>query len=551
MPSCTQFPAPRRGAPRLLAGALLALALQGCRSPEDHRAEADEQVYAILAQRRAELGVEGAFTIDPPPGSLRQRIEEARVGGGALQIEPLGLMECLDIAAENSREYQSRRERLYLAALDLTLERYRFQVQTTGELSALVSGFDDEAQTADLGGGLTVQKLLGSGAFIVGDIGLGFLRTISAGDDWDGGSTLSLSITQPLLRGFGADIVKEPLTQAERDVLYEVRDYERFRRTFAFDVASQVFRIAQQVDTLRNEQSNYESLVRLRERNEAFAEAGQMLELDVDQAEQDELRARTRLVSTEAALEGLYDDFKLTLGLPVESELRIRDEDLENLFGLSVPANELDAEQAIALALERRLDHLTVRDEVEDAARGLAIAEDDLRAALDFSGDIVFASDNDQPWDINWRESVWDASLNLDLPIDRLEERNAYRRAIIGFDAAKRAEQSSRDSVTADIRDALRELTSAREQQEIEANAVVLAERRVENASLNLEAGRTDTRDLLESQEDLVQAQNSAVRARVDFALALLALYRDMELLRVDADGVRVDTEPLQQRDEP
>ena len=56
--------------------------------------------------------------------------------------------------------------------------------------------------------------------FLVGDIGFDFTRDVLRSDAWDAVSRLSLGITQPLLRGFGEKVVREPLTQAERDVLY-------------------------------------------------------------------------------------------------------------------------------------------------------------------------------------------------------------------------------------------------------------------------------------------------------------------------------------------
>ena len=42
-------------------------------------------------------------------------------------------------------------------------------------------------------------------------------------------STLSLDVIQPLLRGAGWAVTLEPLTQAERNLLYAVRDFARFR----------------------------------------------------------------------------------------------------------------------------------------------------------------------------------------------------------------------------------------------------------------------------------------------------------------------------------
>ena len=63
----------------------------------------------------------------------------------------------------------------------------------------------------------------------------------------------------------------------------------------------------------------------------------------------------------------------------------------------------------------------------------------------------------------------------------------------------------------------------------------------IEKARLKLEAGRADTRDLLEAQRDLLDAQNSATSALVEYTLGRLALYRDLELLRVDEQGLHAD----------
>jgi hypothetical protein len=74
---------------------------------------------------------------------------------------------------------------------------------------------------------------------------------------------------------------------------------------------------------------------------------------------------------------------------------------------------------------------------------------------------------------------------------------------------------------------------------------VTLAERRIESTRLNQQAGRAETRDILEAQEALRQANNALISARVDYHLARLSLWRDMELLRVDENGVRPDPELL------
>src|SRR5262249_23787034 len=51
-------------------------------------------------------------------------------------------------------------------------------------------------------------------------------------------STLSLDVIQPFLRGGGWAVTLEPLTQAERNLLYAIRDFAKFRQEFFVFIAS-------------------------------------------------------------------------------------------------------------------------------------------------------------------------------------------------------------------------------------------------------------------------------------------------------------------------
>jgi outer membrane protein TolC len=498
---------------------------------------ADTEVYGILARRRAELGSDTRpFSIEPPPDSLRQRIlrQELDVVG------PLRLEDCLAIAAENSREYQDRREALYLAALDLTLERYGFAVQYGAGANALLVGNGEEATDFTTGADLGLSKMLGTGALIVGSIGARLFRNLASADGFDAVTDLGLSITQPLLAGSSRRIVLEPLTQAERDVIYAVRDYEIFRRDFAVDVADRLYQLLQQADQLKNEEANFQSLVNLRERNEAMAEAGRLTDVQVDQARQDELSSRNRLIVAQQRLAATLDGFKIFLGLPIETEVEIDPGELERLVEAGVEEQGVGEVDVEALALEGRLDFQTACDQRDDAERRLAVAADDLRAVLNLAGAANWSSAEGRPLDFAQEDLAWTVGLELDLPIDRFVERNRYRSALIDLRAAERAVEELGDNIRVAVRDDLRELETTIESYQIQLNAVTLAERRVESATLNLEAGRVSTRDLLEAQDDLLTAQNAATGALIDFYLARLALYRDLELLEVGDEGILI-----------
>jgi outer membrane protein TolC len=149
-------------------------------------------------------------------------------------------------------------------------------------------------------------------------------------------------------------------------------------------------------------------------------------------------------------------------------------------------------------------------------------------------------SQGQNPLDYSGSDLDWSLGLDVDSTLDRRAERNSYRSSIIALRAAERAAMDLADSIRVSIRDALRQENTRRQAFEIQSEAVTLSLRRVDSSRLNLEAGNAQTRDLLESQAALVQAQNARTSALVDYRLAQLALLRDTDLLALDQDGFAI-----------
>ena len=523
---------------RLLA-VLLCCAFLGpaCKSSSEWRADADRDAYELVRSRREKLGLsDGAFTIEPSTDSLRQKL----LAGEARMEAPLSLAEVLDIAAENSRDYQRQRERLYTAALDLTLERWRFAIQKGGTLSALVEGSGDTAEQATGDAGFSLSRLLGSGATLVGNIGLNLTRSLISSDGWHPQSDLGLHFRQPLLAGFGERIVKEPLTQAERDLVYQVRAFERFRRTFAFDVASRFYRLLQIEDTVKNQENDVKNLETLSERNRALAEAGRLSDIELGQARQNELRSRNDLLSARQRLEDSRDSFKLFLGLPMQTDLPLDPNALAELQQDKDARIDFDEAAATRLALASRLDHQTVLDRVDDSDRGVLVAEDALQGILTLTADAALSSTDGKPLHFNANTTQWSVGAEFSLPFERLPQRNAYRKAIIAREEARRAGVESADQIPSELRGDLRSAANRRDSYVIQESAVELAQKRIESTRLKLDAGRADTRDLLEAQDALLQAQNASTSALIEYTLSRLNLFLDMELLTIGPSGIEL-----------
>jgi len=526
------------------AALLASLSVCGCWSPSANRAEADTQVYGILEDAAAQVtGQKKRMTVERPVDTLRQRLLIAR------QPVQLTLAQALDVAAENSRDFQRQKEQLYLTALNLTRNRHDFALIFGGGGSAGVSGEADDTAGVTLGDDLSAAVNTTAGTRVVVSFINTFLRSVVSGGGFDGSSILNLTLTQPLLRGAGSRIVREPLTQAERDVVYSMRDFERFRAEFAVRVVSDYWAVIAQIADLRNVEANYQSLLQSREQIEELYRAGRRTVTDLGRARQSEYNADAQRVAAKNRLQTSLDRFKLTLGLPVTALVDLDAAELDQVTARGVEAVALTEDLAVELALQRRFDHRTAVDEVEDAGRRIFVAEDALRMSLDFTAALNVPSESGKGLNLDWSRVNWAAGFELDLALDKLVERNAYRSALIAFDLAVRNRELSEDQIAADVRSSLRNIQSAMDSYRIQSVAVELAAQRVEATTDLYAAGRVQALEKLDAQDALLQAQLDLTAATVDYAIARLQLMNDLEAVALESHGLRFDpTLPLPQQ---
>ncbi len=518
-------------------------------SAEAYRHEADAEVYDILAAKRSlALGRDAEnvpFRVEEKENRLRKQLE-ARIAKGETPKVTITLAEALEIAAENSRDFQDQKERLFNAALGLTGQRNRYATIFRGTSDATVNGTGDDTAGGSVRSSLTASKILASGANILGSFVNSFFRVFTTGGGWNTSSLLNLSITQPLLRGFGSEVTLEPLTQAERDAVYAIRNYERFRRTFCVQIVSTYLNVLEQENAMQNNEANYRSLQENERRTAKTAEGGRLPKFQVDQATQQALAAQDRLIGAQTRLATLLDRFKITLGLPTDIELTLQADALEQLRALGVSAVALDESKAVQLALQNRLDLRNAHEQVVDAERMTRVAADALRLGLDLSaGANVANKDPKKAARLDWKRIEWQAGLALDLPLNRVNERNAYRRSLIALAAERRRLSLLEDSVKQAVRDALRAVQAANRSYAIQQNAVNLATERVKSTTMLIDAGRASTRDYLEAEQSLLQSQNALTNALVDYVINKLGLLRDLELLSVGSTGLSLDMSTL------
>jgi len=540
--------------------------LAGCATDTSkYKTEADEKVYGIIEQKWA----------DDFGSQTNYRISDTVAGPNDIQIERtvpasgvLTLPQAVAMATAHNRQYQLEKELLYITALDLRLARHDFEPWF---FSGGREGYGKEGNSEGIGGeaDFGFQRLLANGGRIGAKVGIAWFRVITG--DIRGGlaSILSATVTQPLLRGSNRKVVQENLTQAERNTLYRIRLFNRFRKTFVVEVITQYYWVMQFYDAVKNAENNYNTLVDVYSKVQKLADAGRLSRLELDRIRQEKFQAKDTLVRAEKEYKQALDEFKFwQLSLPANVEFQLDVNELEVLRSIELSKPEFSEAEAVEAALVARLEIANSSDAIADAERKILVAADGFRGELNLYVSVdatslsrsselpgVGALDDDftadrgrlnplrRLRDNNPLRSFRDQSeigIDWELPLDRVAEQNIYRKALIALDRRKREYEEMADWVTLGVRQAYRDLTEAAERHRIQLESLELAQERFDKALLLVQYGRASSRRVLNAQNDLFDAQNAATEALVGHAIATLNFYRDTGILQVRPDGMWV-----------
>ena len=514
------------------------LVLTGCEADLAQTVEdTDAAVYEVVDNTWDEsYGSQNNYIIDSGDPN------HARYGVDAAVLDRLTLAAAVTIATAQNRGYKTEKENLYLTALEQTDIRHLYEpIPFAGGDGGYRK--DGSNEGAGAFGGAGFEQLLATGAQIGTDISFGWVDILS-GDFRSGFSTVATAvITQPLLRGAGRKIALENLTQAQHNTLYQIRTFNRFRKEFVTTVMTNYYRLVQLNDQRINARDYYFALADMHKKLQKRTAVGKLPRHELEQADQDRLEAMSDFVQAQKDYDNALDTFKMRLAIVPSTPVHL---DMNELAALhkSVSADDvaISLQQAIEIALNQRLDLANAADTVLDADRKVDVAADAIRAELNLvgyanpqsNGKTVFGA---EPGELERTRERYELSLQLDLPFDRLFEKNAYRRAMITLMQQQRLHQQMTDTVVLEVQTSHRRMTEALQRYQIEQDRCRLAEKRTANTLLLLQYSRANTRDALDAREDYLDAKNAATEAMVDYAVATLKFFRDTEIMKIKPDG--------------
>ena len=334
-------------------------------------------------------------------------------------------------------------------------------------------------------------------------------KPVAGQDDTSG--TATLSVSQPLLKGFGVSVDTAPIRLAQ---LTDKVNMLAFREAVAGVAVSTIHAWRGLVRAQRQHAIDASSLTWARrqlEVNRTLIETGRM-------AARELLQSRAHVANRELALVESRNrvtaaNFQLIDILDIDSATEVRP--------LETPTARRSAfslEEAIDVALRHSPARARARLDREIAAIDLEVADD--RTFWDLSLDVEASQSRGRAG----VATDYGARVRLTIPLGDRSSELELMRARVDAEQAEQSLAEVQQALDIAVRQAVHDVEVGRRRIELASEASALAEENLEIERIKLEQGLSSIFQLGRFEEDLVRAQNAELDARIDHENSLTDL---------------------------
>lgn len=491
----------------------------------------DRDVAARLRRLLGQVNVDRQLLGDP-----ERMAAEMMASSEVEPVQTITLEQAWRISQRTGREYLTAQEDYLLSAISLLQERHLWGPRLFNDTTVQVSDRLDDGDTdpaLNVINTLRATQRLPSGGELEARWLINatdYLRDQST-NDYRQSSELVLAGNIPLLRGAGS-IAREDLIQAERDLVYQSRTFERFRRSYLVDIATDYFSLLQTRASIANQLRQLQSLRQFNTATQARVDAGRLQAFQTAITQNQVANAEVSLSELVEQYVLTLDRFKVRLGLPIDAPIDIA----SDLPVLKEP--DADPDEAAKTALKLRLDLQNSADRLLDSRRGIDVAKDGLLPDLDISGEVGVPTDpnnNSAGLNLSADDTRYRVGATLSAPLDREQERLAVRAAQIRYERAQRDHSRLQDETVLSARRSARAVDRARFQLRIAEQQVDINRRRLRAQKLN--EAEVQPQEIVDTENELLRAENARDAAQTALRTAILQYLLETDQLRVARDG--------------
>jgi len=364
-------------------------------------------------------------------------------------------------------------------------------------------------------------------------------------------SSLGLSFEQPLLKGAGSDVATVSLLFAERA---EERNLLNLQSTLMNTITSVIQTYRAFLLSQRELEILEASLERSRkhfEKTKTLIEVGREPRMNIVYAEVDLANQELSFRNNKRSL----DESRLALLKILNLDKNMQIQPTESLDNLTVKPANLEIERLKTIAFSKKPSYLSEKIGLENAKTRLMLAKNAQLWNLNFSAD-YHISGNDSDWTqtqsdiMALKKGGYFLGLSLVIPFRDLSRKQILLAAQVGLKQAELSFAERQDDIETELQNIVRDVQVQWEQLELTKRARKLKEKQLEIEMEKFKMGYEGTSNLqiIEFQEDLVDAENSEVRAKIVYLNALTSLD---EFLGTTLDTWDVEIESQRKMDLP
>jgi outer membrane protein TolC len=336
------------------------------------------------------------------------------------------------------------------------------------------------------------------------------------GDYYNTDTTLQLS--QPLLRGRGRDAARRGLSSAEARLGDATREHTIGEQQVTVEVAGVYYRLVAQKRLVEVAERSLDRARRLLEASAAKLGVGRVSQLDVFRAQQLVAQAEGQVLDARGAVEDARDQLRTLLGEGPEFDFEVEAE-------IPKATGGVPAEDAVKIALERRLELRSAVEALAEGERSIAFAGNQLLPQVDVNLALT-RRETAETFGSSFKVDHFRFAtfFAISLPTDRTSQRIEYHNALLERDRRRRAIASLRMRIAEDARRAVRQLQRLGKALEVADSSVEFAAKEVEVADLRYQRGLSNNLDVVNAEGNLLAAESRRLAVQADLALARLGL---------------------------
>jgi outer membrane protein TolC len=380
-------------------------------------------------------------------------------------------------------------------------------------------------------------------------------------------TTLSLSFSQPLLKGFGAKMTNKDIVIARNSLDSSKIQLEKTVEDTVYSVTQAYWLLVYSIENLKVQQTSLQLARDLLAQNQRKVEIGQLAPLEVLSAQSRVATLEAQLLSSEASIKANEDSLRLLLAISDEEEKQVKS--IEPVDKPDFTAHPVDLDESLAMAMAKRPDLQVSRISIQTQELNLAYAKNQLLPGLNLTAGFsspgisgtqitydgsplngIVLSTNEQGRGTAYSDTFafkypnWNIGLTLDVSLSNLLTKAGYGMARLNLKTALLNLKSAEKSAVNEVRTAVRLLQTTFKQVEAYKVARELAEKNLAAEEEKLRVGMSTNYLVLEYQSALGSARTAELQAIINYNVAQTGLERAIGTL-LENKSIKISDIPV------